>query len=77
MEYEIVKSSTGVLESTDKCEILLTSDDVLDNPDAKTVAMLKRVASGSTAYTADLALIAMKDPNGVWKEIGGDREWTF
>ena len=64
MAYQIVKSSGGVPESAEKCEILIDSDsDLSDLPD--------KLSPGSVAYTASMSKMYMKSIDGTWTKIGG------
>ena len=64
-DYAIVKSSSGVLESANKCEVLLKNTAALSSlPD--------ELAPGSVAYIANLTEMYMKDLDGDWQKIGGD-----
>lgn len=58
-DYRIVEVKPGNVLS-----LLLKSSD-------KVSSLPEEAAPGSTAYTADLSYIAMKDIDGTWKQIGG------
>lgn len=62
--YIIVRSTSGKAESGNKVELLLREG--VDMNDEE-----EDFAPGSRAYTADLSVMQMKDPDGAWKTIGG------
>lgn len=64
MAHMIVKSSGGVQENPNKCEVLIDSAADLAN-------LPEELAPGSVAYTADFSVLRMKALDGSWAEIGG------
>ena len=64
MAFQSVKSSTGLAESANKCEVMIESaSDLANLPDD--------LAVGSVAYTASMSLMYMKGLDGTWAQIGG------
>jgi len=64
MAFEILKSSTGIQEPVNKCEVLIESAaDLASLPDD--------LAAGSVAYTASMSVMYMKAIDGTWTQIGG------
>lgn len=64
MAYKILKSTRGVPEDDNKCEILIESaSDIANFPDD--------LSPGSVAYTADFSVMKMKDIDGSWVQMGG------
>ena len=64
MAYKIMKSTSGVVDSAEKCEVMVeSSSDLSSLPD--------NLAIGSTAYTADLTSIWIKALDGTWTKVGG------
>ena len=63
MAFEIVKSSSGVPETANRCEVLIDSAaDLASLPD--------NLAAGSVAYTASMSAMYMKAIDGTWTQIG-------
>ena len=63
MAFEIVKSSSGVPETANRCEVLIDSAaDLAGLPD--------NLAAGSVAYTASMSAMYMKAIDGTWTQIG-------
>ena len=64
MAFEIVKSTSGVSDTVNRCEVLIESSaDLADLPDD--------LAAGSVAYTASMSAMYMKAIDGTWTQIGG------
>ena len=65
MAFRIIKSSSGVPESAETCEVLIQSSADLSDP------KLEPLAPGSMAHNASMSLMYMKDIDGTWAQIGG------
>ena len=65
MAFVILKSSTGVPENANRCEVLIQSATDLSDP------KLEPLAPGSIAHNASMTLMYMKDIDGTWAQIGG------
>jgi len=63
MAFEIVKSSSGVPEAANRCEVLIDSASDLSS-------LPKELAAGSVAYTASMSAMYMKAIDGTWTQIG-------
>lgn len=64
MAFEIVKSTSGVSDTANRCEVLIESAADLAN-------LPEELAAGSVAYTASMSVMYMKAINGTWTKIGG------
>ena len=65
-DFMILESSSRKATPDGVISALIRNAGVLD-----TDPQARDAAPGSTAYTADMSFMAMKDPDGVWQQIGG------